>query len=50
MVLVRGHVIEWHYDKEVQFTGHWSRLDGCVAYRGYLRERIEREVVSHGIV
>ena len=48
MVLLRGHVLEWFYDKAVAVTGHWSRQDGCTAYRKYLKTRITRDVVRWG--
>lgn len=45
--MARGHVIEWHFDIEPAFKNHFSRRDGCMAYRMYLKERITRDVVSH---
>lgn len=45
MVMARGHVIEWHYEKEAAFVNHWSRRDNCTAYRTYLKERITDVVV-----
>lgn len=41
--MVRGHTLEWFYK---QYDNHWSRLDGCTAYRQYLQQRIQRDVVS----
>lgn len=47
MVLAKGAPLEWFYSGTTAFANHWSRLDGCSTYRGYLRHRIERDVVSH---
>lgn len=44
MVLARGRDLESFFPS---FSNHWSRLDGCDAYKGYLQERITRDVVSH---
>lgn len=45
-MLARGHALEAFFPI-ADFTGHWSRQDGCAAYRGYLQQRITRDVVSH---
>lgn len=45
-VLARGHTLEWWTDKFASFKNHYSRQEGCAAYRTYLQQHITREVVS----
>ncbi|GIL91338.1 hypothetical protein Vretifemale_18975 [Volvox reticuliferus] len=44
-VMARGHTLEWLIPAP-GFGDHWSRQDGCDAYRAYLETRIKREVTN----
>jgi GH35 family endo-1,4-beta-xylanase len=41
---LRGHALEWFWSV---YKDHWSRKGGCLAYEGYLRRRITRDVAAH---
>ncbi|KAL6765596.1 glycoside hydrolase superfamily [Haematococcus lacustris] len=45
MIMQRGQALEW-LTTDFGFGAHWSKQDGCEAYKGYLQTRVIRDVTA----
>ena len=47
--MAKPRILHRHFEagvKPLNFINHWSRREGCDMYRVYLKQRIERDLVS----